>query len=153
MQVGSDPTFLEPNGSHVPAIIVWEHSIAVMGYYAAWRITGDPRYHLMAREVSKMIVNHCVFQENGTWIAATAIRYLQGAQEGMALPASTYYTGSPDVHVSISFWTWIFPAVLICRELHGNSDPALLARCDQIVAGLGPPEIWSKSEWWAVAPR
>ena len=153
MHVGSDPTFREPNGNYVPAIIVWEHSIAAMGYYAAFRVTGDSRYFLMAREVSRMIVNHCVFQENGDWIAATAIRYLQGAQEGMALPQSSYYTGSPDVHVSLNFWRWIYPAVLICRDLHGQEDPVLAARCDQIIAWHGGPVNWAEAEWWAVLPR
>jgi hypothetical protein len=34
LAIGSDGAFLEPDGTRVPAIIVWEHSIAVMGFYA-----------------------------------------------------------------------------------------------------------------------
>jgi hypothetical protein len=150
--IGRDPTFRDPQGNQIPAIIVWEHGIAVMGYFAAWRLTGDPRFHDLAAELSRLIVNHCIFAENGEWIACTAVRYLQGADEGRALPASAYYTGSPDIHVGISFWTWIFPAVLVCRELHAG-DPALVARCNAIVAGMGPPDSWQRSEWWAVLPR
>ena len=100
-----------------------------------------------------MIVNHCIYNRNGTWVACTNVRYLQGAQEGQALPASSYYEGSPDVQVGISFWEWIFPSVLICRELHRGLDPALVGRCDQIVTGLGAPTTWGSAEWWAVMPR
>lgn len=151
--VGSDPTFRDPLGNSIPAIIVWEHSIAAMGYFAAWRLTGDDRYRLLAAELSKLIVNHCIFQENGQWVSCVAVRYLQGADEGRALPASAYYTGSPDIHLGISFWTWIHPAVLICRELHRHVDPGLVARCQQIIAWMGPPNSWQRAEWWAVAPR
>ncbi|MGE3173922.1 MAG: hypothetical protein AB7O97_14955 [Planctomycetota bacterium] len=153
MHIGSSPTFNDAQGNRIPAIVVWEHSIACMGYWAAYRLTGDPRYHDMALEVSRMIVNHCIYQENGQWVACTVVRYLEGAQEGQALPPSAYYDGSPDIQVGISFWEWIFPSVLICRELNRGIDPALVARCDQIIAGIGAPNSWGKAEWWAVLPR
>jgi hypothetical protein len=153
LAIGSSPTFREADGSAVPSIVVWEHSIAAMGFFAAWRATGDPRYEMLARETSKLIVNHCIYQANGRYVAATVVRYLQGAQEGQALPASSYYEGSPDVQVGISFWEWIFPAVLICRELHRTLDPVLVARCDAIVQDRGAPTTWQQAEWWAVLPR
>jgi len=156
LEVGSDPTFLEPGTQdRVDAVITWEHSIAAMGFYAAWRVTGDSRYHDMAKDVSRLVVDHCCFQENGQWIAATAIRYLDGAQEGDALPASSYYTGSPDVHVSLNFWPWVLPAVLVCRELHAGNNPARVARCDAILLDVAPngPSDWLTAEWWAVLPR
>lgn len=154
LEVGSDPTFLEPNNTRVPALVTWEHSIAVMGFFAGYRVTGDTRYLDMAREVSRVVVERCCFVENGHWIAATAIRYLQGAQEGDALPAAAYYTGSPDVHVSLNFWQWILPAVLVCRDLHPN-DLALVARCNAILQDVAPngPNDWATAEWWAVLPR
>lgn len=154
LATGSDPTFLEPNGQRVTAIIVWEHSIATMGFYAGWRVTGDPRLRDLAAELSRMIVNHCIYPENGRWIACTAVRYLTGSQEGNALPASSYYSGSPDVHVGVSFWTWILPSVLICRELHRN-DAALVARCNAMLQDVAPngPTTWERAEWWAVLPR
>jgi len=154
MFVGTDPTFLEPAGL-VPALITWEHAIAVMGFHAAWRVTGDQRYYDMAKDVSRVIVDHCCFLENGHWVAATAIRYLQGAQEGNALPVSAYYTGSPDVHVSLNFWPWILPAVLVCRELNTGNNPARVARCNSILSDVAPngPADWLTSEWWAVLPR
>lgn len=155
MEIGSDPTFLETTGLRVPALVTWEHSIAVMGFYAAWRVTGDQRYHDLAKDISRVIVDHCCFVENGHWIAATAIRYLQGAQEGDALPAAAYYTGSPDVHVSLNFWPWILPSVLICRELHTGNNPTRVARCNAILQDVAPngPGDWLTSEWWAVLPR
>lgn len=153
MALGSSPTFREPDGSAVPSIVVWEHSIATMGYYAAFRLTGDLRYRQMAMEVSKMIVNHCIYNQSGNWIACTNVRYLQGAREGQALPASSYYDGSPDMQVGISFWEWIFPSVLVCGELHRGIDPQLVARCDAIVQNRGGPVNWQQSEWWAILPR
>lgn len=155
IEVGSDPTFLEPGTqTRVPALVVWEHSIATMGFYAAWLQTGDARFHGLAEDLSRMIVQRCVFLENGHWVAATAIRYLQGALEGTALPASSYYSGSPDVHVGINFWPWILPAVLICRALH-PTDAALVARCNAILQDVAPngPADWATAEWWAVLPR
>ena len=155
LDIGSDVSFLEPSGTRVPAIIVWEHSIAVMGFFAAWRVTGEQGYLDMAKEISRLIVNHCIFQENNQWIAATAVRYQMRFHEGEALPASAYYTGSPDVHVGISFWVWILPSVLICREVWTGIDAPLVARCNSILANRVPngPNDWLDSEWWAVLPR
>jgi hypothetical protein len=147
--------FVDPVGHLLPAVIVWEHSIAAMGYYAMWRVTGDQAMHDLAVEMSSLVTAYGTYVENGAWIACTAIRYLEGAQEGEALPASSYYTGSQDIIVGISFWTWIYPAVLVCRELSRGVDPALQARCDAIVAGFQPagPHDWGEAEWWAVVPR
>jgi hypothetical protein len=157
LEVGRDPSFYEPGGTtQVPSIIVWEHSIAVMGFYAGWRVTGDVRYRDMAAEVAKLILNHCIFQENGRWVACTAVRYLQGAQEGDPLPPTSYRSvGSPDVHVgAYSFWDWILPAVLIGRDLFRN-DPAMVARCNAMLTDVAPngPIRWEQAEWWAVLPR
>jgi hypothetical protein len=152
LAVGRDTSFRDPGGVQIPAIIVWEHSIAAMGYFAVWRWSGDPRFRLLAAELSRLVVERCIYEHQGHWTACTAVRYLQGDDEGRALPASSYYPGSPDIHVGISFWTWIYPAVLVCRALH-QDDPALVARCDAIVAGMGAPNSWQRSEWWAVMPR
>jgi hypothetical protein len=157
IEVGSDPSFLEPGSvdKRVPAFITWEHSIAVMGFYAAWRVTGEQRYYDMAKDISRVIVDHCTFLENGHWMAATAIRYLRGVREGDALPASAYYTGSPDVHASTVYWPWILPSVLICRELNTGTNPTRVARCNAILADVAPngPNDWRTAEWWAVLPR
>src|SRR5262249_20772229 len=99
--IGSDPTFLDPQGNRSPAIIVWEHSIAAMGYYAMWRVTGEQAMHDLAVEMARLVVEFCIFQENGQWIACTAVRYQLAPHEGEALPPSAYYTGSPDIHVGI----------------------------------------------------
>ena len=125
------------------------------GFYAAWRVTGDQRFYDMAKDVSRVIVDHCTFLENGHWVAAQAIRYLQGAQEGDALPASSYFTGSPDVQVTTEYWPWILPAVLVCRELHTGNNAARVARCNAILADVAPngPNDWRTAEWWAVLPR
>lgn len=154
LATGSDPTFLEPNGTRTPAIIVWEHSIAVMGFYALYRVTGDQQLHDLAADISKVIVNNCIYQDSGHWVACTAVRYLEGAQEGDALPAANYYSGSPDIHVGVNFWTWILPSVLICRDLHPN-DTALVARCNAMLNDVAPngPDSWQNAEWWAVLPR
>ena len=153
LDVGSDPSFLNPDGQRAPAIIVWEHSIAVMGFYSAWRVTGDVRFRDMALEISRLVVERCFFEEAGVWHACTAVRYRQGADEGLPLPASSYFVGSPDVHVGLDFYEWIAPAVMICRDLHRHTDPALTARCEQILANRGAPRSWQTSEWWAVLPR
>jgi hypothetical protein len=155
LDIGSDGTFLEQSGERVPAIIVWEHSIAVMGFFAAWRVTGEQGFLDMAREISRLIVNYCIFFENNRWVAATAVRYQERFREGEALPASAYYTGSPDVHVGISFWVWIMPSVLIGREIWTGLDPQLVARCNAILNDQIPngPSNWLDSEWWAVLPR
>jgi hypothetical protein len=153
LQTGRSPTFVDAQGAPITAIVVWEHAIAVMGYWAGYRLTGDPRYRELAAELSRVIVNHCIYQHAGEWIACTNVRYLLGAQEGMALPASSYHPASSDIEVGVSFWEWVYPSVLICRELYRNVDPALVARCDQIVAWMGRPNTWQRSEWWAVLPR
>lgn len=155
LTVGLDGSFVDPQNNRIPAIIVWEHGIAALGLFAAWRVTGDQRIRDIAAEISKTVVNHCIYQEpSGNWVACTAVRYLQGAQEGDALPASSYYTGSPDIHVGVDFTVWIMPAVLVCRELWQN-DPALVARCNAFLADRAPngPTDWDQSQWWALLPR
>jgi hypothetical protein len=157
LSVGSDPTFLDPQQVRIPAIVVWEHGIACLGLYGSWRVTGDQRIRDIAAEVSKMVVNHCMFQDpNGHWLACTCVRYLQGVQEGDALPAASYYVGSPDIHIDpgVDFWPWIMPAVLVCRDLWPG-DAALVARCNAILNERVPngPVDWDQSQWWAVLPR
>ncbi|HLQ36177.1 MAG TPA: hypothetical protein VK348_00145, partial [Planctomycetota bacterium] len=152
--IGRDPTFLDSNGVEIPAVVTWEHAIAVAGYYAAYRVTGDQRYHDMAAELARLIVNYCIYPENGHWVCCTCIRYRTGADEGLPLPASSYYAGSPDIHIGINFYSWVLPAVLVARELH-RGIPYYDQRCAAILqdwAPNGPPD-WQASEWWAVLPR
>ena len=70
-----------------------------------------------------------------------------------SLPPTSYYTGSPDIHIGINFWEWIFPSVVIGRELWRVRDPAFSAKCDGIIQARPAPNDWQRSEWWAVAPR
>jgi hypothetical protein len=157
LSIGSDPTFLDPQQNRIPAIVVWEHGIAALGLYASWRITGDQRIHDIAAEISKTVVNHCMFQDpTGHWLACTCVRYLQGTQEGDPLPSTSYYVGSPDIHIdpSVDFFPWIMPAVLACRDLWPG-DQALVARCNAILQERVPngPGDWDEAQWWAMLPR
>lgn len=156
LKIGSDNAFFEPGTQkRVPAIIVWEHSIAAMGFFAAWRTTGEQGFLDLAREASRLVARHGIFQQGGQWHLCAAVRYRFGDREGDALPASSYHVGSPDVHVNPTYWPWSIPAVLICREVFTGQDPALVARCNQILQAVAPngPSTWADSEWWAVLPR
>lgn len=59
------------------------------------------------------------------------------------------------MHVSLNFWPWILPSVLICRELHTGNNTARVARCNAILQDVAPngPADWLTAEWWAVLPR
>lgn len=151
VDTGTDPTFHEPNGQLVNAIITWEHSIAVMGLYAAFKVTGNTRYRDLAREVATTIANHCCFQENGQWYCCTAIRYRTGAQEGAPLPASSYVSsGSQDLIVNNGFWVWVLPSIQILDEIGGHPQ-GFQARLDSILQTVAPngPTTWADACWWA----
>jgi len=150
VDTGTDPSLREPNGQLVTALITWEHSIAVMGLYSAYKVTGNVRFRDLAREVATTIANHCCFESGGNWYCCTAIRYQTGNQEGAPLPPSSYtVSGSQDVLVNNGFWVWVLPAIQILREI-GVSQP-LQGKLDSIINNVAPngPVTWADACWWA----
>lgn len=154
LDIGTDPDLVEtvPDPANpgkfitrrVLAWIVWEHSIAAMGYAALARtmpIAVAADFQKMATHLANLVTNYGCFFDGSSWRCLTAVRYLLGAEEGT--PIQTYSLISKDIRIHDGFWTWVFPAVLL-------ADPSVrrTAIMDQI--SHEHPATWEQSEWWAV---
>jgi hypothetical protein len=119
-QVYTDPRVLTDSGhwtgSAVPAWMVWQETLWVQGLYAAWLVSGNERFGLLAAPVAETIVRHGFHQrEDGTWQVAAAVRYL-GADP---IPAERW--GQPGWTTDGgSFLSWILPAVKVAEDICGE---------------------------------
>lgn len=143
--VGSDPSLLDVGGNRIPAVIMWEHSIAAQGYYAAWKATGEQGFRDMALACARLVVDHGVFERAGVWYCCTAVAW----DAGRALPAADYRQGSGRVNVNNGWWEWILPAVIVAEAV---GDTALQDKAKRIVQSVAPqgPASWGASAWWAL---
>ena len=147
----------DENGNDLPAWSSWEHGLAAVGLYAAYKQgVGDKSLLL---DVCRTIVKHAVFYQDGEWVWVNNVYYpLEPGKLGLPLPDDLYMRGSTFINERDHFGgvaTWTFPAFLIFQEIADASDPDL-PRCRQVVRSItnGDEAMDVRSaEWWSVVRR
>lgn len=140
------------DGSPIRAWVCWEESIAAMGLWAAWKVTGNTHAKELALEVAKTITRHAFFKENNRWYACYAVRW-DSDNPGLPLPESSYRLtaiaeDNKDVMV-YGMQQWLLPSVRLVLSEMPDSEEALIA--SKIVNYFGPkPADFNDSAWWAV---
>lgn len=140
------------DGSPIRAWICWEESIAAMGLWAAWKVTGDERAKELALEVSKTITKHAFFKENNRWYACYAVRW-DSETPGLPLPESCYkLTAIPEDNKDVMVYgmqQWLLPSLRLVVDQLPDSEEAI--RASEIINFFGPrPADFNDSAWWAV---
>lgn len=127
----------------------WEHGLAVIHLYAAWRVSRDPALLDAVKQIARTIVRYGTFQEAGAWHICDAVAWLPN---GEPLPESDYRLDSTLVVVTRSgVATWVLPAVLVFIETHAADDPDMArARAIATAFGADRPAVDTRvAEWWA----
>lgn len=147
LHIGSSPSL--EGGHATPAVVVWEHSIAAMGFYDWWQRTGNDVAMRLCKAACELVVKHGIFQAEGQWRCAQAFKWLP---DGVPLPQGDYRTNSPTVVSDAGgWWTWTLPAVLILAYEWPEHPAAAKAR--ECLAAIGGPSTEDESEWWSVVPH
>lgn len=138
--------WMNAQGQTITGWVAWQEAMGVMGFYAAYKVTGDERCLEVIREVGRTLVNHA-FWHNGThWTCAASMRW----NNGEPLPQTSYNYNQPnyDLIATGMFYVWCLGAVKIfarcCPE-----DPAA-ARANQIITEGGTPNTSNDASWWCV---
>lgn len=142
----------DKEGNPIRAWVCWEESIAVMGLWAAWKVTGYDKAKVLALEVAKTITKHAFFKENNRFYACYAVRW-DTEDPGMPMPASSYKNypipeDNKDVMV-YGMEQWLLPSLrIVASELPGTPEASLAS---QIINYYGSkPANFNDSAWWAV---
>lgn len=132
------------DGTPIRGVTWWQEAIAVIGLYAAWRVTGMPSAREMALVVAKSICRHAFFErEPGTFDHCYVTRWLDGA----ALTREQYLDPLFAVREgAASYWTAAALRVLLALEPECADAP----RARAILAGY-VPNNWDKACWAAIA--
>jgi hypothetical protein len=151
----SPSTLTDADGQPVEAWVVWEHSIAAMGFYAAMINSEGPdhdRYKWAATHFAQLVALFGTFFDGVGWRCCTAVAYPRGDQEGN--PVEYSLNNKHQLRVvgedAQGWWAWILPAIKICRAL--TAEISVKKRCDEIIQQVETPLMtsWQHSEWLAV---
>ena len=140
------------DGSPIRAWVCWEESIAVMGLWAAWKVTGNEHARELALDVARTITKHAFFNENGRWYSCYAVRW-DTLEPGRPLPESSYtLKNNPEDNKDIFVYgmqQWMLPSLrILANELPDDPDAE---RAVEIINYFGvKPSDFNDSAWWAV---
>lgn len=140
------------DGSPIRAWVCWEESIAVMGLWAAWRVTGNEHAKELALDVARTITKHAFFKNNDHWFSCYAVRW-NTLDPGMPMPESSYtLTLNPEDNKDVYVYgmhQWLLPSLRILANQF--SDDADSKRAAEIINFFGiRPVDFNDSAWWAV---
>lgn len=151
------------NGQVLPAWSCWEHGLLVVGVYAAWKATRDPRWLDVARRVSRTIVRYATFKDTAGWTFIATCHWPKpsvpganptGVAEGEPLPAQYYNRSSTLVtplNGDVSSWTQ--NAVLVFVETHDANDPDMPRAQEIVQAFMSQPSASPKQAEWEATVR
>lgn len=141
------------DGSVIRAWVCWEETIAAMGLYAAYRVTGNLKALELALEIAETTARHAFFKtQDGRWYACYCVRW-DTTDPGKPLPDSAYRLTATEADnkdvVVYGMQQWMLPALRILLRESPNSPVAPRAR--EIVNFFGVrPGDFNDACWWAV---
>jgi hypothetical protein len=145
--------WVDINGTMIRAWVCWEETIAAMGLYAAYRVTGNLKALELALTIAETTVRHAFFKApDNRWYACYCVRW-DTANPGKPLPDSAYRLTATEAEnkdlVVYGMQQWMLPALRILLKEKPASPVA--ARAKEIVTFFGSrPYDYNDSAWWAV---
>lgn len=141
------------DGSVIRAWVCWEEAIAVMGLYAAYRVTGNLKAKRLALEIAETLTRHAFFKANDNrWYSCYCVRW-DTTDPGKPLPDSAYRLTATEAEnkdvVVYGMQQWMLPALRILLREEPNN--LVSARAREIVNFFGArPADFNDACWWAV---
>lgn len=148
---GSKYGWLDTNNQPIRAWVCWEESIAAMGLWAVWKITGNTRAKSLALDIGRTITKHAFFKStDNRWYAAYCVRW-DVMNPGKPLPQSAYNLNPNNKDVFVyGMQTWLIPSLKILISESPEQDPDV-TRAKEIIQFFGAvPPTHTESGWWAV---
>lgn len=152
-----------------PCWIAYQCAQMCAGLYELSLVYEDARLMPMIRDLARSFLWHGCFKEGNQWIPILFVRYRTGLQsggvisdtsvapeEGLPLPASSYFTGSWEISLDVSpqgWWNWVGPCVAIAGMV--LDDPQSKARSREIIDTVysGGFASIESAEWFGVPLR
>jgi hypothetical protein len=145
--------WVNTNGSVIRAWVCWEETIAAMGLYAAYRVTGNLKAKELAIAIAETTARHAFFKApDNKWYACYCVRF-DLTDPGKPLPSSAYRLTATEAEnkdvVVYGMQQWMLPALRILLKEEPNN--AVAPRAREIVNSFGSkPFDYNDSAWWAV---
>jgi hypothetical protein len=138
------------SGKPITAWVCWEEAIAVMGLWAAHKVTGSAHAKEMALEIARTITKHGFFKAaDSNWYSCYCVRFNE-ADYGIPLPDSSYNLDPNSKEVVVyGMHRWMLPAVKLLVANTTSLDPDY-NRATNIINFFGSPANLADSGWWAV---
>lgn len=136
-------------GNDLPFWSVWMNSLGVIGFYAAWKATGEREYLEWASMVASTIVEFGTWEQDGRYRAGYGIWFPDNG-EPITKYGVKYHTSSPQVGAGVEGWT--FPSVLIHAELNPTADDPVSVKARAMRKNISADQEateWDDAEWWA----
>lgn len=141
------PIFL--NGVRQRWASLWEHGLAIVGLYGAWKLNRDANTHATLVKVAEFMAAFGMFEHNGSWWTVGDIAYYDGAApETFGDPESAEFTAEQNTGGVLS---WTHAGIIVAREVLGGGHPlrAKLDRYIQATTGYAEATSLRQGEWWA----
>lgn len=142
------------DGTRGPWVCFWEHGLAMVGLYIAWKQHGTDSLAATLTTVAKTLATFGCFQANdGKWHTVGDMLWRNGEAPPNIAPLSPQLTSLPIV---TDVLTWTFAGLLAAREWLQDRDDQLCAKLDDYIEHVthgSEAQSRREAEWWAVVKR
>jgi len=138
-----------PDGQLGRWVSMWEHGLALVGFYVAQKHSNDPALLSTMRTVAETIATFGFFQSGTEWWTVAEILWSDGdAPTDGVVAGSRAITAAPNAG---DVRSWTFAGALVAREVLGPEHPMaakLAAYTDAMTGGIEADDRRT-AEWWA----
>ncbi|MHA2064058.1 MAG: hypothetical protein ACXABY_06725, partial [Candidatus Thorarchaeota archaeon] len=147
---------VDSNGNPLPDWSVWEHGLATVGLYAAWKTIGSQVAYDILVDVCKTVIDYAVFEQAGRLWICDNVYYPLGLDEGKPIDTLGFPYSTTASHLNVPSGQggtveWTRPAVLIAIEILDQGS-ATYNKAVQLANTFGvasPITDTRRAEWWA----
>ena len=140
--------WLDSQGKQIRAWVCWEESIAAIGLWAAYKVTGNRKALDLAIEIGRTLTKHAFFKSGSTWYACYCVRW-DTNNPGLPLPASSYNLDPNNKDVVVyGMQQWMLASLMI--YVMNGTDTNDIARAKEILRFFNLPKNYDDSAWLAV---
>jgi len=143
--------WVDGSNKQIEAWVCWEESIAVMGLWAAYKVTGDLRAKELALEIARTITRHAFFKaQDSNWYACYCVKF-NTVDYGIPIQSTSYNLEPNNKEVVVyGMQRWMLPSLKILVASSSSTDPVAM-RAKEIISFFGtqPADLYDAG-WWAV---